>query len=201
MRSAHGTAGPLTPAEHDAFPFGRRDRSADAQSCVASSVPLMMRARSSDWGGGEGVACFCPSAGLTARVRSGGRGVSRGALPRRRDYTGPGPLGRRGPIGSILCPNSRRRASWVPLKSVPFAPVWPVLLALPSPQHNSGAQHTYKGLVPRSWTTRGLAAVTRTLTPGAAANPAASAAGPLEAPTCPGLTHLIWIRLVLLQWV
>ena len=51
------------------------------------------------------------------------------------------------------------------------------------PPHNSGAQHTYKGLVPRSWTTRGLAAVTWTLTPGAATNPAAFAAGPMEAPT------------------
>ena len=63
-----------------------------------------------------------------------------------------------------------------------FAPVWAVLLALPTPHYDPRAQHTYEGLVRGSRTTRGLAAVTRTAPAAAAANAAAAATNPVEAP-------------------
>ena len=58
------------------------------------------------------------------------------------------------------------------------------LLALPSPSYDPGAEHTHQGLVLEARTTRGLAPVTQTAPPAAAANTAAAvAADTVEAPT------------------
>ena len=62
--------------------------------------------------------------------------------------------------------------------------------AAPPPPHDPGAQHTYEGLLPASRTTRGLATVTRTAPLAAAANTAAVAADPVEAPTAASIFRL-----------
>ena len=65
-----------------------------------------------------------------------------------------------------------------------FAPVWSALLSFPPPPpYDPAAQHTYEGLVPWSRTTRGSAAVTRTVPPAATTANNANAADPVEAPS------------------
>ena len=60
-----------------------------------------------------------------------------------------------------------------------FARNWPILLALPNPIDNPGAQHTYEGLVAGSrGTKKGVAAVVRQ--PKTTRTPTAD---PVEAPT------------------
>ena len=56
--------------------------------------------------------------------------------------------------------------------------------------------HTPKGLVLGSWTTRGLAAVTRAAAPAAPAKAAATAADPSEAPTA---ASKLWLAMGVLN--